>query len=76
MTHVLGPLNVIETAVPQLAGRVGHGRIAVAGHSLGGFTAALLLGARITDHPADTAWQTALDALTTGPGAFGRVEAK
>jgi len=49
MTHVLDRLDVIENAVPQLAGRVDHGSVAVAGHSLGGFTAALLLGARVTD---------------------------
>lgn len=49
MTHVLDRLDVIEKAVPQLAGRIDHGKIALAGHSLGGFTAALLLGAGITD---------------------------
>ncbi len=49
MTHVLDRLDVIEDAVPQLAGRIDHTRIALAGHSLGGFTAALLLGAGITD---------------------------
>ncbi|MFI6948940.1 alpha/beta hydrolase family protein [Streptomyces sp. NPDC050422] len=49
MTHVLDRLDVIEEAVPQLAGRIDHSKIALAGHSLGGFTAALLLGAGITD---------------------------
>lgn len=49
MTHVLDRLHVIENAVPQLAGRIDHTKIALAGHSLGGFTAALLLGAGITD---------------------------
>lgn len=49
MTHVLDRLDVIENAVPQLAGRIDHGKIALVGHSLGGFTAALLLGAGITD---------------------------
>ncbi|GAA2671668.1 chlorophyllase [Streptomyces lunalinharesii] len=49
MTHVLDRLDVIENAVPQLAGRIDHTKIALAGHSLGGFTAALLLGAGLTD---------------------------
>ncbi|WP_405790370.1 alpha/beta hydrolase family protein [Streptomyces sp. NBC_01367] len=49
MTHILDRLDVIENAVPQLAGRIDHTKIALAGHSLGGFTAALLLGAGLTD---------------------------
>jgi predicted dienelactone hydrolase len=49
MSHILDRLDEIEAAVPQLAGRVDHDKIAVAGHSLGGHTAALLLGARTTD---------------------------
>ncbi|WP_328491870.1 chlorophyllase [Streptomyces sp. NBC_00414] len=49
MTHILDRLDVIVAAVPQLAGRIDHGSVAVAGHSLGGFTAGLLLGARVTD---------------------------
>lgn len=49
MTHIIDRLDVIEAAVPQLAGRLDRGSIAVAGHSLGGFTASLLLGARLTD---------------------------
>ncbi|MFI7356753.1 alpha/beta hydrolase family protein [Streptomyces avidinii] len=49
MTHVLDRLEVIENAVPQLAGRIDPTKVALAGHSLGGFTAALLLGAGLTD---------------------------
>ncbi|MBG7697199.1 chlorophyllase [Streptomyces sp. MC1] len=49
MTHVLDRLDVIENAVPRLAGRLDRDSVAVAGHSLGGFTASLLLGARLTD---------------------------
>ncbi|MEV5954706.1 chlorophyllase [Streptomyces sp. NPDC051987] len=49
MSHVIDRLDEIEKTVPQLAGRLDHDRIAVAGHSLGGHTASLLLGARTTD---------------------------
>ncbi|MGW6058126.1 alpha/beta hydrolase family protein [Streptomyces sp. NPDC055189] len=49
MTHIIDRFDEIEAAVPQLAGRMDHDSIAVAGHSLGGFTAALLLGARVAD---------------------------
>ena len=47
MSRILDRLDEIETTVPQLAGRIDHRKIAVAGHSLGGHTASLLLGARI-----------------------------
>lgn len=49
MRHILDRLDEIENTVPQLAGRVDHEKIVVAGHSLGGHTASLLLGAGISD---------------------------
>ncbi|MET8099799.1 chlorophyllase [Streptomyces sp. NPDC005236] len=49
MHHILDRLDEIEAAVPGLAGRLDRGRIAVAGHSLGGATASMLLGMRVTD---------------------------
>ncbi|MBO2465356.1 alpha/beta hydrolase family protein [Actinomadura violacea] len=49
MKRILDDLDVLETAVPGLAGRLDHGRIAAAGHSFGGHTAAMLLGLRVTD---------------------------
>lgn len=49
MKHILDQLDEIEAAVPQLLRRLDHGKVAVAGHSMGGHTASLLLGARLTD---------------------------
>ncbi|MFE7814730.1 alpha/beta hydrolase family protein [Streptomyces sp. NPDC057433] len=49
MTRVLDGFDAIEAAVPQLRGRVDRDSVAVAGHSMGGHTASLLLGARLTD---------------------------
>ncbi len=49
MKRVLDQLDQIEAAVGQLPGRLDRDRVAVAGHSMGGHTASLLLGARLTD---------------------------
>ncbi|BDW89384.1 alpha/beta hydrolase family protein [Thalassospira tepidiphila] len=47
--HIIDHLSDIEAAHPILDGRLDHDRIAAVGHSLGGQTAGMLLGARLTD---------------------------
>ena len=49
MKHILDRLDMIEASVPEIAGRLDRSRIAVVGHSMGGHTAGMLLGAQLTD---------------------------
>lgn len=49
MTLILDRLTAIEQSAPMLAGRLDHDRIAAVGHSLGGQTVGMLLGAGLTD---------------------------
>ena len=49
MSHIIDHLDDILAAAPALSGRLDRNRIAVAGHSLGGNTASLLLGMRVLD---------------------------
>jgi predicted dienelactone hydrolase len=66
MTRILDQLEVIEAAVPQLPGRLDRSRVAVAGHSMGGHTASLLLGARLTDPRDGTDVDLAEPRITAG----------
>ena len=49
LKRVLDQLDLLEASVPGLSGRLDRSRIAVAGHSWGGQTASMLLGARVLD---------------------------
>ncbi len=49
IARILDHLDLIEAAVPQLSGRLDRSRVAAAGHSMGGHTTSLLLGARLID---------------------------
>ncbi|MET9483715.1 chlorophyllase [Streptomyces sp. NPDC006638] len=66
MKGVLDGFDVIEAALPQLAGRLDRSRVAVAGHSMGGHTASLLLGARLTDPDDGTEVDLADARVTAG----------
>ena len=49
MRFIIDQLEQIEASFPAIKGRLDRSAIAVAGHSLGGHTAGMLLGARLTD---------------------------
>ena len=49
LTRILDSLDLIEASLPGLAGRLDCSRIAAVGHSWGGQTASMLLGARVLD---------------------------
>ncbi|MGG4093586.1 alpha/beta hydrolase family protein [Paenibacillus lautus] len=49
MKRILDQLDLIEASVPGLNGRLDRSRIAAAGHSWGGQTVSMLLGARVLD---------------------------
>lgn len=49
MTLILDSLDTLETQLPLLTGHMDKERVAAVGHSLGGQTVGMLLGARLTD---------------------------
>ena len=76
MKHILDQLDLLEASVPGLAGRLDRNRIAVAGHSMGGQTASMLLGARLTAPEDGTVVDMAEPRIRAGillaaPGAGG-----
>lgn len=76
MKQILDQLDEIVDAVPGLKGRVDLSKIAVAGHSMGGHTAGILLGAQLKD-PVDGSTVDLMDSrikagiLLTPPGNGG-----
>lgn len=53
MMRIIDQLDEIEKAAPFVEGRLDRDRVAVAGHSLGGHTASVLLGMRLRDPETD-----------------------
>ena len=49
MTLILDHLDGLEASVPGMKGRLDRSRVAIVGHSMGGHTAGMLLGAQLTD---------------------------
>lgn len=49
MSMILDHLADIEASLPAINGRIDHHKVAAVGHSLGGQTVGMLLGARLTD---------------------------
>ena len=49
MVTIIDQLDTIEAGFPGLTGRLDRSKIGIVGHSMGGQTAAMLLGARLTD---------------------------
>jgi dienelactone hydrolase len=49
LTSVLDHLDLLESTVPGLGGRLDRSRVAAAGHSWGAQTASMLLGARVLE---------------------------
>lgn len=66
MIGILDRLDEIEAAVPGLGGRLDRDKVAVAGHSMGGHTASLLLGARYTDPRTGTEVNLAEPRISAG----------
>ncbi|GIG66713.1 alpha/beta hydrolase family protein [Phytomonospora endophytica] len=63
-------LDALEAAVPGLAGRLDPTRVAVAGHSWGGQSASMLLGARVAGEPGDrTDKRVTAGVLLAAPGS-------
>ena len=61
---IVSRLRDIEAMVPAIAGRLDHSKVAAVGHSLGGQTVGMMLGARLTD-PKD---RDAIDVSMLEPG--------
>ena len=49
MKHIIDKLDEIESLAPEFKGRLDHTKLAVAGVSMGGITASMLLGATVKD---------------------------
>jgi pimeloyl-ACP methyl ester carboxylesterase len=66
MVRILDNLDRVEASTPGLKGRLDRSRVAIAGHSLGAWTTALLLGASNTDPRDGSTWYKPEPRIRTG----------
>jgi predicted dienelactone hydrolase len=71
MREILDRLHEVEGQAPAIAGRLDHNRIAAAGHSFGGHTVGLLLGARLNGEDFSDN-RISAGILLAAPGRGGR----
>lgn len=79
MALILDRLDLIERAVPGLAGRLDREKVAVAGYSLGAFTAGMLLGMQLHDIDGEETLDLRDDRIKAGvligaPGLGSRMD--
>lgn len=68
---ILDHLPEVERQAPAVAGRMDHSRIAAAGHSFGGHTVGLLLGARLNEESFSDL-RISASILLAAPGRGGK----
>jgi dienelactone hydrolase len=66
LEHVIDDLDTVLAAVPGLPGRVDADRLAVAGHSWGGQSVGMLLGARVLDADGEPGEDRTNDRIKAG----------
>ncbi|CDZ44237.1 alpha/beta hydrolase family protein [Neorhizobium galegae] len=71
MTTILDRMDEVERQAPAIAGRLDHARIAAAGHSFGGHTVGLLLGATL-DGESFSDPRISAGILLAAPGRGGK----
>jgi predicted dienelactone hydrolase len=69
--EILDRLHEMEAQAPAIAGRLDHNRVAAAGHSFGGHTVGLLLGARLNGEDFSDR-RISAGILLAAPGRGGR----
>jgi predicted dienelactone hydrolase len=73
MIHILDAFDVLERKIPMLKGRMDRAAVIVAGHSFGGQTASLLIGAEVNDSPISKLKDSRIKAaLLMAPPGFSK----
>lgn len=66
LIYILDNLDAIEDVVPLMKGKINKDKVAIMGHSFGGWTASLLLGAQNTDPRFNTTYEAHDPRIKTG----------